>query len=380
MKIVYCSGFKPGFPSKAANNIHKMRMCEALTELGHEVTFVTTSRLNDPAKIFDFFGMNKSFNIHIIKTPIFKGVGYYYLWKALWMIITIKPDLVVSRSVAISALTSSRKLPTIFDSHGPVWETGLINKIAYSYIRKTKNLVRMTTNSLALKNMYLSKNIAPNCGIKVANNGSNIVPLNITPKNWPGRENTMQVGYIGHLYPGRGVEVVISCAKNIPQFDFHIIGGEEKDVDYWRKQYTGSNLFFHGHITHAEVFKHRNACDILLAPYSANNISMAGGGDSSKYMNPIKLFEYMSSKKAIVCSDLPVLHDFLDDGRNALLCKADDLQSWGNAIELLGNKKDLREKISNEAYNDFRAKYTWQARAKRLLGNTANQNDQREDN
>jgi len=72
----------------------------------------------------------------------------------------------------------------------------------------------------------------------------------------------------GHLYKGRGIEIILILAQKMPEIDFHIIGGRLKDISkYEIKAARFSNVFFHGFIEPNKVYKYRNSCDILLAPY-----------------------------------------------------------------------------------------------------------------
>ena len=56
------------------------------------------------------------------------------------------------------------------------------------------------------------------------------------------------------------------------------------------------------------------ACDILLMPYE-KAIAGSSGGNSVDICSPMKMFEYMAAGRAIISSDLPVIHEMLDEGR-----------------------------------------------------------------
>ena len=77
-------------------------------------------------------------------------------------------------------------------------------------------------------------------------------------------------------------------------------------------------------------------------------------------MSPLKIFEYMSHKKPIVASDLPVIREVLNKS-NSILVKSDDIKLWINSIEKLKDLKN-RESISNQALSDF-YNYSWKNRA-----------------
>ena len=54
--------------------------------------------------------------------------------------------------------------------------------------------------------------------------------------------------------------------------------------------------------------------------------------DTGKFMSPLKIFEYMSHKKAIIASDLPVIREVLNE-RNSVLVKSDDINLWINVLK-----------------------------------------------
>jgi glycosyltransferase involved in cell wall biosynthesis len=199
-----------------------------------------------------------------------------------------------------------------------------------------------------------------------AHNGSREFSLDEKFHDWQKRDEALQIGYAGHLYKGRGIELIISCAKEITDADFHILGGTERDISYWKERTKLPNLLFHGFVSPGEVYKFRNMMYVLLAPYPGTGVTTGGGKeDSSKYMNPIKIIEYMSSRKAIIASDLPPIREVLD-ASSALLVNSDSAVEWISAIETLRDP-DARKKIAEKAYANFQRNLTWKARVSKLI-------------
>ena len=143
---------------------------------------------------------------------------------------------------------------------------------------------------------------------------------------------------------------------------FHIVGGFDEDIKYWNnyiKNLNLNNIFIYGFVPPKETLKYKNTFDILIAPYE-KKVSIQGSGDTSKYMSPLKIFEYMSHKKPIIVSDFPVIREVLNDN-NSILVNSEDISLWINSIRKLKNKK-TRDSISKQALIDF-YKYTWKNRA-----------------
>ena len=127
-------------------------------------------------------------------------------------------------------------------------------------------------------------------------------------------------------------------------------------------------MFFYGYVPHKEVSDYINSLDVCLLPNQSVVLAHGaegGGINISGYTSPLKLFEYMSHKKAIIASDLPVLKEVLNI--NSVLVEHDNIKSWIDKIELLKNPSE-RYNISNQALSDF-YEYTWKNRANKIILN-----------
>jgi glycosyltransferase involved in cell wall biosynthesis len=106
----------------------------------------------------------------------------------------------------------------------------------------------------------------------------------------------------------------------------------------------------------------------MLAPYQAN-VKDAGGIDTSQWMSPLKIFEYMAYSKAIICSDLNALREILTDRVNALLVPPNCLEAWEQAVKELEGDIKLRKDLGKRAKDNFLRNYTWDRRAAKVLSN-----------
>jgi glycosyltransferase involved in cell wall biosynthesis len=178
----------------------------------------------------------------------------------------------------------------------------------------------------------------------------------------------MMVGYIGHLYPGRGMEILDEFAELCSWADFHVVGGWPDDVAFWKQRLKERpNVFLHGHVPPNRVPDFLYAMDVLIAPYQPVVGLHGGAGDNSRWVCPIKVFEYMAAGKPIICSDHPVLREILTHEKTALLCKPTDVAAWAEALRRLGDNQDLASEIASNASEDFNRQYSWDARARKVL-------------
>jgi glycosyltransferase involved in cell wall biosynthesis len=370
MKIVYVA--QSFVPSRRANSIHVMNICSALAKMGHDVTILLPKMENDEdqSKIFEFYGLEPDFKIEKLFFPTFKGKTVCFSLAIYRALNRIQPDYVVGRFLNGCFISSLMGIPTTFDSHGPIWENGRLTTWLFKRMLNLTAFKKITLNSNALKEIYLKSGIFKGSrfdtkNLVVAHNGANIYDLN-KKVILPGRKDKLKVGYFGHLYVGRGIEIILELAKRIPEIDFYIAGGEEKDIDYWKNRVQYKNLRFLGYIPFANVYKYRNSCDILLAPYQKVVSPGEITGDQGPYMNPIKYLEYMSSKKAIVASDLPSTREVLNE-KNAILVEYNNADQWEKAVRSLAENPDASLQLAERAYQDFEKQFTWKIRAERLI-------------
>ena len=98
-------------------------------------------------------------------------------------------------------------------------------------------------------------------------------------------DDTNEIGYVGHLYEGRGVEIIIEMAKSLPHSNFHVIGGREEEVAKY-KAISSNNIKYYGFVTQKELEYIYGNFSIALAPYQFNVGIGKKGSDTSKWMSP----------------------------------------------------------------------------------------------
>lgn len=370
MKIIYLSNSI--IPSQSANSIQVMKMCQAFSNNGHEVVLVAPkikkSQIQKNAKnVFKFYGVKKNFKIKRFWYPSVKGGSIIYTLAIFFYLIKNKSfNLIYGRFLYGCYVSALLRFEVIFESHNFILKSTWLQKFVFKKLIKHKFSRKLIVISKALKNMYLKNINLSETSIQVAHDGADEILDFKTKINLLGNKKSLQIGYLGHLYKGRGIEIIINCAKKLSSNMFHIVGGKTEDVEYW-KNYSKSlnlkNIFFYGFVNPKDTIKYLNSFDILLAPYS-KKVSVSGNiGDTSKIMSPIKIFEYMSRKKPIIISDLPVIREVLND-KNSILVPTHDLKMWVNSIKKLKNMKS--NKLINQAYADFK-NYTWSKRASLVL-------------
>jgi len=185
--------------------------------------------------------------------------------------------------------------------------------------------------------------------------------------SWPGRSGAPQIGYVGHLYKGKGVELIKHLAQASPEWDFHIVGGREVDIQYWKKSNPPENLHFHGFIRHADLSMYYNRFDFALLPVEAEVWTADQKNEIGRWTSPLKAFEYMAHRIPIIASDTLPLREIFTDKLNSLLVEPGAVPAWKSAIEQLLRDPTFAEKLAENAWQTFHSKHTWSARAAEVV-------------
>ena len=370
MKILYISNSV--IPSKKANSIHVMKMCQAFADNGHEVILLAPDKKNKYEKkvddIYEYYGVRKNFLMKKLWYPNLKGRAILYsLAIFFYLILNKKFDLVYGRFLYGCYVSMILGNEVILEAHDPIYERRNFELKIFEKIINNKHFKKLVVISNVLKDIYLKKGYLNENKIQVAHDGADRVENFKNKMNLLGNKENLKVGYLGSLYKGKGIEVIVSIANKVKNnIEFHIIGGVEKDIEYWKNRIDSKNVFFYGYVSHQKVGNYINSMDVCLLP-NQKKIILSGVGDISSFTSPLKLFEYMSHKKTIIASDIKVLREVLNQ-KNSILVDADNIDQWINALEISKNYL-LREKISKQALVDFEP-YTWKNRASKILNKT----------
>jgi len=371
MKVAYLSGST--IPSRKANSIHVMKMCQALAEEGHDVSLFAPD-VPDGAEtgiddIYAYYNVKPIFSFMEVAWCRWFGRAYVSGLLAALNIVRSKFDLAIARCLPSAFFAALFKAPVIFEFHQPISDSGRLSKLnefLFKRLIRSRSFVGFVSITHALKAHFLEHYPELQGRICVAPDGSDPFPQQFEAVALPPRPGRLQVGYVGQLYAGKGMEIVSKLCHLAPFADFHVVGGLQSDIDKWQAELTAENITFHGFVPHARTPGYIAAFDVLLLPNQNRITWHKAGGDIGQWTSPLKMFEYMSAGKAIISSDIPVLREVLEDEVNALLCPPDDIEAWVKALHRLEDSA-LRARLGERALAEFLEKYTWQRRAQTIM-------------
>ncbi|MFZ0532155.1 MAG: glycosyltransferase family 4 protein [Anaerolineales bacterium] len=372
MKIACISASR--VPSTTANSIQVMKACQAISQLGHEVHLFLPRYKNQlkNTDLTSFYGLKTQFPIEWLSSRQSLR-SYDFAFQATRKARQLKADITYVWFLQAGIFSLLAHLPVIIELHGP--PEGSFGPSLFRLFQKIPGKKRLLPITHALANQFHERfniDLDDKHLMQMSPNGVDLERYSNLPepgaaRTLLGMQSILTVGYTGHLYPGRGMTLLIELARCFPRINFLWVGGRQQDVNAWRERLVAENIgniTLVGFVENSQLPLYQAAADILLMPYE-RVITGSSGGNSSTYASPMKMFEYMACKRAIISSDLPVIREVLNPS-NALLCPPEDIDAWSQALGSLIFNEDKRYALAEQAWLDIQ-QYTWQERARKAL-------------
>jgi len=370
MKITCISASE--VPSSKANSIQVMKACQALAQLGHSLQLLVPKGSGErptPAELASFYGLATSFPVEWLPAnPRLRR--YDFSWAAIQRARHWGAEAVYVWPPQAAVLALLRRLPVLLEMHGE--PEGSFGPLLFRLFLHLPGRKRWLPITQALVDLLASRFPVARAPYRVSPNGVDLerfinLPESPLARRSLGMPEQPTVGYTGHLYPGRGVTLLVELARRFPQVHFLWVGGHPADVEHWCGQLASAsitNVTLTGFVENSRLPLYQAASDVLLMPYE-RVITGSSGGNSAAYCSPMKMFEYMACGRAIISSNLPVIGEVLND-RNAVLCPPEEADAWVSALGGLLADDNRRQALARCALQDAQA-YTWLERARKAL-------------
>lgn len=368
MKLAYIAN--TGLAEGWAHSVQIMNMCKAFSDAGVDVTLIVPNRsliTDDP---FEYYKILKVFTIK--KVPcIDLSVGnphtFFYWLRFISFYISARFYVWFNH---FGTLYSRDLYSALFFPKIILEQHSFPKKIKFPFnliFNKKRKAVCLTS---FIRDRFVKAGLSPE-NVIVAPSAVDLEEFN-KEKLKIGidgiKDGDFVYGYIGTLKTmgmEKGVADGLRALALLPQnFKFLIVGGEEQDVVYYKNMSTmlgvSERVVFTGKVGYAGIHSYNAKCDVLVAPFPENE-------HYSYFMSPLKIFEYMASRKPIIATNLPSLREVLTNGENAILIPPSSPEALAKAIITLKDDPELGKKLADNAYRDVSEKYTWKIRAKNIL-------------
>ncbi|MFW2437770.1 MAG: glycosyltransferase family 4 protein [Arenicellales bacterium] len=178
------------------------------------------------------------------------------------------------------------------------------------------------------------------------------------------------VAYIGNFHTlglEKGLDTIVQSipmvTREYQDVSFYFVGGP---MDY-AASYISSlqdsgvdsrHYNFFDRQAYKDIYLWLAAADVLVMP-------LPDHPRFSKNTSPMKIFEYMTSGRPMVISDLPAFRDVLKHEHNALMVPSNNTAAFAEAVLRLLQDSRLAGELAKNARNDVQHS-TWDERAKRI--------------
>jgi glycosyltransferase involved in cell wall biosynthesis len=390
IRLLYIANAR--IPTEKAHGLQIMQNCEALADVGAEVTLWAAQRVNTPElRAVDdpwaYYGVKRNFelqrlpcidlqspttdrNFILRRGAFFLQYATYLIMLIVWLL-NARADVYYTRDLpaVLLAILLKPRSKVGYEPHR-LSKSGIGGWLQKQVVRRASAVFPVTPHLAAA----LVECGANPSHVYIAHDGIRRARFENLPDQraarsqigWPGE--AFIVGYIGRLHTmsmDKGVGTLIEALRQVDGAALALVGGPDDMAQKLRRQWLDDGLpaarfLYAGSVKPDAVPLYLSAFDVCAMPFPFTE-------HFAYYASPIKLFEYMASGRAIVASDLPSTADVLRDGESALLVPPSEVDALANAIMRLRDDPALRHKLATCAREIVLARYTWDARARMIL-------------
>ncbi|HZJ25360.1 MAG TPA: glycosyltransferase, partial [Anaerolineales bacterium] len=255
-------------PSLTANSIQAMKVCQALVQLGHNVHIFAPRETDivSPDVLREHYGLRISPDLTLL--PSLRRLKRFdFTLHAQSAARKFKADLIYTWLPQSAVMALWRGYPVILEIHAGV--TGHLGPWWLRQFWKAQGRKRATVTTQALRKaiqrstgfIITEESGFENEAVIVAPNGVDLERYENLPDPSSARrqlnlKDGLTVGFTGHIYPGRGADLLFELAKQITAVNFLWVGGTPELVSYWQSRLSDiqlTNVMMTGFIEHSRI-------------------------------------------------------------------------------------------------------------------------------
>jgi glycosyltransferase involved in cell wall biosynthesis len=370
-------------PTRQANGIQTVRMCEAFASLGLPVRLYYVPQPRLRADIAAYYNLRAPIDLKRLPRAVLPmrkhftlnrrwsavpSFAHAFLWCGWVTQIVSRTDALFYfvREPMLAWWLALRRLPTVLEIHDipQGFERIFIRSAAR---QNSLRLLLAITEHMRIDlagqlEVPAEKLLTLHDGIEL-DESSHSETKEIARQKLGLAADRNLIVYTGRLDAEKGVEVLARAAPMLRDVDIVIVGdGTLADGRLQRliEEIDASNVSLVGFRPHSEARLFQKAADVLVLPHSMKYLH------SAYYTSPLKLFEYMAAGAPIIAAKLPAIREVIKHGDNGWLVAPDDPSALAAGIRHVLRNKDLGAAMAAQAVRDVK-NYTWQGRAGRIV-------------
>jgi glycosyltransferase involved in cell wall biosynthesis len=390
MKLLYVANIR--LPTEKAHGLQIVQNCEAFASAGADVTLWVARRVNTPElravhDVWAHYGVRRNFALRRLpcidllplvpdrSDRLAQAIFMIQLWTftlAAWISLAfMHADVIYSRDEAILLLASLIKPRHVLAYEAHTLAQGRLGRaIQRRVVRRVGSVIAVTHR---LADDLIDLGASADC-VHVAHDGIRRERFAKLPEQAAARRevgwasDAFIVGYVGRLQTmamDKGVATLVEALAKVEGCSLALVGGPDDTAAELRARWIelgqdAARLLYAGQVAPERVPLYLSAFDVCAMPFPWTT-------HFAYYASPIKLFEYMASRRALVASNLPSVAEVVTDGESALLVPPSDVDALAAAIRRLKGDAALRERLVENAHGLVMERYTWEARATAIL-------------
>lgn len=373
MKIAYVSHAR--FPTEKAHGNQIARVCEAMSNLGHDVTLLAPDVHNEVRENFvEYYGVKSNVTLNYVPTK--DALLSRWIPGRFAMLFTMRSyrkgltaffkkhtyDLLYARSPHVLASMLATNIPVILELHT------LPRRNKHRFVSQCKRCMLVVCLTSPMKEELITWGV-PQEHILVEGDAVDVdrfTGLQDSELDLP--KDKPVIGYVGSLVTmdnlEKGVGVLIQAVQELDVFTW-IVGGPNSMVKKYRNLATSlgfanSDIRFEGRIPAEAVPTAIARCDVCVYPAPKSNHPFF-----MRDTSPLKLYEYLAAGVPIVCADIPPVRDIVDESV-VWFFEAGNKQSLKDAITRALTHKELSQEKARIG-KEIVLHHTWEKRMERIM-------------
>lgn len=155
MRLAYIS--ETIIPSRSASVVHVLKMCEAFSKLGHDVTmFYVLAEAADMKDVRAAYGIDHEFDCVGVEKAGRRTFLYEYGLRIALKVRRLHPDLAVCRSLPACLGCAVLGVPVVYEAHMPTRSRGAASDKLFKLLIRRRALRGIVVISGALKRHFES--------------------------------------------------------------------------------------------------------------------------------------------------------------------------------------------------------------------------------
>lgn len=338
--------------------------CISLASAGYEVFLVVNDGNSDELKSGVHIVSTGSTSKSRLKRIIFSTN------KVLKKAIEIDADIYqLHDPELLKIVTKLRKKgkKVIFDAHEdteeqirdkfwiPVWLRSIISKVyskyAYTILSKLSGVITVTPKLVNKMRQY-NENVAMVTNYPILKDNQSLDPSH----NGFGHF----LFFAGNVSEQWCQEVIAEAVGKVDDVEFWFAGRLDSD-DYLKSIISHNRTKYLGIVSHSEVMEYYSKCLAGVAILKCAQVGKEGT------LGNTKLFEVMQAGKPVICSELLLWKEIIDEYKCGICVNPDNVDEIVSAINYIKNNPEIASQMGENGRKAVKEKYNWSTQATELI-------------